>query len=329
MISTSCSIPTVRRLSAASLAFTLAVVVALAGTGHAMADAPRPVVLRGAATVAGPALTLGDVFLNAGNKANVRIGDAPAAGAPLTLDAQTLVRLARTHGLDWQPGSMQEKAVIERDSVAIAGEDIEARVLMALTEKGIATEGMSVELALGARQLYRPRSADLAIDAVTVDPQERRFSGVLAISAAGQARQTVPISGRLHHAVSVPVLTRALRPGESIGERDIVWTDLPDRQVSGNAVRDAAGLVGFSARRTLVAGQPVLISDLKAAKLIGKGQPVTLVLDAPGMQLTARGVAMQDGGEGDVIRIANERSHTVVQGIVTGAGTVVVAAAGR
>ena len=56
---------------------------------------------------------------------------------------------------------------------------------------------------------------------------------------------------------------------------------------------------------------------------------MTLVLAAPGMQLTARGVAMQDGGEGDVIRIVNERSHTVVQGTITAAGTVVVAAAGR
>ena len=74
---------------------------------------------------------------------------------------------------------------------------------------------------------------------------------MLAISAAGQARRTVAISGRLHRAVPVPVLTRALRPGESIGEGDIVWADLPDRQVAGNAVRDAAGLVGFSARRSL------------------------------------------------------------------------------
>ena len=319
--------PLVRRLRAGAPA--LGLVLALVGPGHAVADAPQPVVLRGAVTVAGPALTLGDVFLNAGSKADVRIGDAPAAGAPLTLDAQALTRLAHTYDLDWQPGSMQEKAVIERDAIAISGEEIEARVLMALTEKGVATDGLSVELALGTRRLYRPRTADLAIEAISVDPQGRRFSGLLTISGAGQARQTVPIAGRLQHAVSVPVLARALRPGDSIGEGDLVWADLPDRQVSGNAVRDAAGLVGFSARRAIPPGQPVLISDLKAAKLIGKGQAVTLILDTPGMRLTARGVAMQDGGEGDVIRIANERSHAVVQGTVTAAGTVVVAAAGR
>jgi flagella basal body P-ring formation protein FlgA len=301
-------------------------VMALAVTGHAAAEAPRPVVLRGAVTVAGPALTLGDIFLNVGDKADIRIGDAPAAGTPLTLDAAALTRLARAHGLAWQPGAMQVKAVVERDSVAVTGEEIEARVLMALTEKGIDTDGLSAELGLGARQLYRPRSAELAIEAITVDPQARRFSGVLAISAAGQARQTVPVSGRLNRAVKVPVLTRALRPGDSIGERDIVFMDAPDRQVPANAVRDVAGLIGFSARRTLNPGQPVLISDLKPAKLIGKGQAVTLILDAPGMQLTARGVATQDGGEGEVIRILNERSHTVVQGIVTAAGTVVVAA---
>jgi flagella basal body P-ring formation protein FlgA len=313
----------------AAKAIAIALTIAVAAAGTAAAGGAAPVVLRGAVTIAGPALTLGDVFLNAGDKAGVRIGDAPAAGMPLTLDAQALARLASSHGLDWQPGSMQVKAVIERDSVAVTAEDIEARVLMALTEKGIDTDGLSVELGLGSRQLYRPRSAEVAIEAVAVDPQARRFSGVLAISAAGQARQTLPVSGRLHRTVRVPVLTRALRPGEGIGEGDIAWAEVADRQVPMNAVRDAAGVVGFSARRTLPAGQPVLLSDLKAAKRIGKGQAVTLVLDAPGMQLTARGVAMQDGGEGDVIRILNERSHTAVQGVVTAAGTVVVAAAGR
>ncbi len=322
MLRTLCTLSLrIRRPDVKAIAMSLAVALA---AGHAAADAAPPVVLRGAVTVAGPALTLGDVFLNAGDKAGIRIGDAPAAGTPLTLDAPALTRLARAHGLDWQPGAMQVRAVIERDSVAITGEDIEARVLMALTEKGIDTDGLSVELGLGARQLYRPRSAELAIEAITVDPQARRFSGVLAISAAGQARQTVPVSGRLNRAVKVPVLMRALRPGESIGERDIVFIDAPERQVPANAVRDAAGLVGFSARRALNPGQPVLISDLKPAKRIGKGQPVTLVFDAPGMQLTARGVAMQDGGDGEVIRILNERSRTIVQGVVTAGGTVIV-----
>lgn len=304
----------------------LGLLVALAGPGPAIADAATPVTLRGAVTVAGPALTLGDVFLNAGDKAAIRIGDAPAAGAPLTLDAQALTRLARDHGLDWQPGSSQVKAVIERESTPVSEEDIEARVLMALTEKGIDTDGLGVELNLGTRRIYRPRSAELVIEAISVDPQERRFSGLLAITAAGQARQTIPVTGRLQRSLRVPVLTRALRPNETIGDHDVTWAEAPDRQVPGNAVREAAGLVGFSARRALPAGQPILTSDLKASKLIGKGQPVTLVLDAPGMQLTARGLAAQDGSQGDVIRVLNERSHTLVQGIVTVDGTVVVAA---
>ncbi|MFO1153838.1 MAG: flagellar basal body P-ring formation chaperone FlgA [Rhodospirillales bacterium] len=316
------------RLRQSAIVLAVGLMLALTGSGKA-ADAPPPVTLRGAVTVAGPALSLGDIFANAGDKADIRIGDAPAAGTPLTLDAQTLTRLARAHNLDWQPGSMQVKAVVERDSVPVSSEDIEARVLMALTEKGIDTEGMGVELGTGPRQLYRPRTAQLALEAISVDPQGRRFSGVLAISAPGLARQTVPVSGRLLRAVKVPVLNRALRPGDNIEERDVDWQEIPDRQVPANAVRDAGGLVGLSARRALAAGQPVLISDLKASKRIGKGQPVTLILDVPGMQLTARGVAMQDGGEGEVIRIVNERSHSVIQGTVTAAGTVLVAAGSR
>jgi flagella basal body P-ring formation protein FlgA len=234
--------------------------------------------------------------------------------------------LARTHGLDWRPASSAETVVIERDSVAITADEIGQHVLLELTRKGLVTEALTVEPLLGTRQLYRPRNAELAIDAVTTDPSGRRFQAILAIVATGQARQTLPIGGRLDRAVTVPVLKRALRPGEAIEAGDIAWNEVSERQLPTTAVRDSRGLVGYAARRALTPGSLVLTSDLRAAKLIAKGQPVTLVLQTPGMQLTAGGIAQEDGGEGDAIRIVNERSRTVVKGIVTGAGTVAVLA---
>jgi flagella basal body P-ring formation protein FlgA len=295
------------------------------GIANAAAEpAPSTISLRGSAVVSGPDLLLGDIFAGAGDKARTRIGATPAAGTPLTLDAQTLSRLASLHGLNWRPSSPQDRAIVERDAVAVTSQDLEAQLLMALAQQGVATDGLDIDLALSQRQLYRPRESQIVVDGVTTDPTARRFSGVLAIIAPGQPRQTLPVSGRLTQSLRVPVLTRPLRPGELVAATAVTWAAVPERQVPANAVRELTGLVGFSARRALPAGVPVLVSDLRPAKLVAKGQVVTLMFSQPGLHLTARGVALQDGADGDTIRVANERSRTTLDGVVTSTGAIAI-----
>lgn len=312
-----------RRLIVAS------VLIVLPQLACAASAAPPPAVataaaLRGAVTVTGPDIRLGDLFTNVGDKAGIRIGNAPQPGSPLSLDAIVLQRLAKAHDLAWHPASMQERCVVERASELVTAEEVSAAVLLALTEKGVSAEGLDVALTLGTRRLYRPRESRLAVDAVSVDPAGRRFSALLAIETPGEAKQTVALTGRLLRTVDVPVLLRPLRAGEVIDERSVGSAQVPDGQVSSNAVRNRETLVGQSARRALAAGSPILISDLQPVKVVSKGQPVTLVLEMPGMQLSARGVAQEDGGMGATIHVLNERSKTTVLGVVTSPSTVSV-----
>jgi flagella basal body P-ring formation protein FlgA len=83
-------------------------------------------------------------------------------------------------------------------------------------------------------------------------------------------------------------------------------------------------LAGFSPKRTLRAGTPIRVAEVQPPVVVSKGALVTLVLDTPSMTLTARGRALEDGGDGDTIRVTNAQSRTTVQGVVTGAGKVAV-----
>jgi flagella basal body P-ring formation protein FlgA len=58
--------------------------------------------------------------------------------------------------------------------------------------------------------------------------------------------------------------------------------------------------------------------------LVPRGGLVTLVLVTPAMSLTARGRALEAGGLGDTVRIANVDSQAVIAGVVTAAGEVTV-----
>ena len=57
--------------------------------------------------------------------------------------------------------------------------------------------------------------------------------------------------------------------------------------------------------------------------VVKKGELVTLVFSLPGIELTAAGQALADGGKGDAIPVLNARSRRTVQGSVIGPGKLV------
>jgi hypothetical protein len=66
--------------------------------------------------------------------------------------------------------------------------------------------------------------------------------------------------------------------------------------------------------------QTAAFKTAPAAPVIRRGETVTLVYVAPGLQLTTRAKALNDGGLGDPIRLVNLQSNKTVDAVVTGAG---------
>jgi flagella basal body P-ring formation protein FlgA len=84
-------------------------------------------------------------------------------------------------------------------------------------------------------------------------------------------------------------------------------------------------VVGQRLRRPIGADMPVLLADLTAPALVEKNALVTLVLEAPGMQLAAQGRALEGGARGGLVPVMNLSSRAVVEGVVVGPGRVRVA----
>jgi flagella basal body P-ring formation protein FlgA len=149
---------------------------------------------------------------------------------------------------------------------------------------------------------------------------------VLQIVTPGEAAQRIPLHARLSRTLTVPVLARPLRPGDAISPADLGWIELKDRKLPANTLLDPSAMVGMMARRSVQPGMPILATDVKRPSLIAKGQLVMMVVEQNGMQLTAQGRALDAGGEGDVVRVTNLQSRTVVEGTVTRSGQVLIAA---
>jgi flagella basal body P-ring formation protein FlgA len=160
----------------------------------------------------------------------------------------------------------------------------------------------------------------LEVTSVDYDPTSGRFIAQIKLVTG----RIYGMQGRVESGIDMPVLNRDMAAGEQIGPDDIVLTRVPKSRVMRGAVTDSGVIVGMIARRQLNAGTGLRDADLQKPIAVKKGETVTIVYRAPGVELSTRGQAMADGGIGDTIAVTNTQSHRQIQTVITGAGTVSV-----
>lgn len=134
----------------------------------------------------------------------------------------------------------------------------------------------------------------------------------------------VELSGRADVEVAMPVPVRRIRPGEIIEASDLTTIRMSLDRAGAGFIASADSLIGQSPRRQLSTGRLVQVGSVGTPIVVQRNRPVTLVYEDGALILAARGRALQEGGVGDIVRVMNIASSTVVTGTVTGAETVSV-----
>lgn len=290
----------------------------------AAATPAPPVVLKPKVTVSTAQVRLGDVFLNAGQHAEAKVTASPEPGQSVVLDARTLLRLARGYALDWQPEKPGDAVVVEREGVVLDRRLIEQRIVDALAERGLDPTGLAVSVAEPSPPVIVSPAAGLAVERLSYRPPARRFAAVLTVNVDDQVVRRINVAGDIARSASIPVLDQGLKRGEVIAASNVRWVEVDENRLPGSTVLLPGRVIGLAARRDMRPGVPILVNDLTRAVVVEKDSLVTMQLSTPGMHLTARGRALQDGGEGEVIRVVNLQSKMTVEGVVTGPGVVAV-----
>ncbi len=305
-----------RRRSLALLAF-----AALPARAQDIPPAPRPLVL----TEDG-VLRLGELFENAGDAAQAVVGAAPAPGRRMMLDAAQLSAIARRHGLAWRPLSGEERSIVERPGRPLPREEIEILLREELVRLGMDPEA---ELELPG---FAPPSVPLGIlpqvmlEAAHYDAATRRFAATLVVTADGMAGWRGRLTGRALPTVPVVVATRRLAVGDVIAAGDLRETRQRAERVRPGTAQRAQEVMGRQLRRPIAANLPYLLVDLVAPTIVAKNQPVLMVLEGPGLALTAQGRAMEAAARGERVPVMNLASRSVVEAEVIAPGRVRVTA---
>ena len=122
--------------------------------------------------------------------------------------------------------------------------------------------------------------------------------------------------------IRVVVPAHDIARGDTISETDLTYTTVDGAALMSGIPTRIDEVKGMQTRRMLSAGQPFRGDDLRKPIVITKGQTVTMQFVLPGVELTAMGRAMSEGGIGDTVTIQNPASYRMISGIVTAPGTV-------
>ncbi len=159
------------------------------------------------------------------------------------------------------------------------------------------------------------------------DPRSGRFEARLLARLESGAQSRITVVGRARELVPVAVPRRNLGKGTILTEGLLEEAWLPASRLREDTILPVEDLVGLESRRSLRRGQPIRRGQVGRARLVRRGDVVTLELRRPGLLLTALGRALEDGARGEVIRLVNLDSERPLRGRVSGARRVTILAA--
>lgn len=122
--------------------------------------------------------------------------------------------------------------------------------------------------------------------------------------------------------VRIVVPAHDIARGDTLGDGDLTYTTVDGAALMSGVPTKIDEVKGMQARRMLAAGQPFRGDDVKKPVVVTKGETVTMQFVLPGVELTAMGRAMSEGGIGDTVTLQNPASYRMISGIVTAPGTV-------
>jgi flagella basal body P-ring formation protein FlgA len=141
--------------------------------------------------------------------------------------------------------------------------------------------------------------------------------------ADGSARWSVTWPLTVHVHAAAPVAASALSAGTRLQASQLQTAEVDWAAQRELPVTDPASLVGRTLKRPIAAGQPVREADLARLRWFLAGETVQVVAIGAGFQVTTDGVALNQGYDGDKVRVRTPDGKTL-QGIATGRNRVEV-----
>jgi flagella basal body P-ring formation protein FlgA len=145
---------------------------------------------------------------------------------------------------------------------------------------------------------------------IVFDAKTSRFSGKLV--AEGQP--AITFRGRYGAMQLIPVFTKRMEKGMLISESDITIKPILSMRASNSkTLQKPEQIIGKTLKRAIASGQPIRVNDITEQLAVLANSEVEMVYKTNGIVVTDRGIAMEKGAVGDVIRVKNIKSGATLR----------------
>lgn len=147
-----------------------------------------------------------------------------------------------------------------------------------------------------------------------------KFFSAIALVVFGFA--VIVISNLSAHAQPTAVVPQQIiYPGQEITFDMVKEVDVVNPNLRPGYAKIIEEVEGFITKKTLLPGRTIPVSALREAYVIERGKNISMVFSNNSMIITAQGVALQNGGLGEVVRARNLDSGVIISGTVMQDGT--------
>jgi flagella basal body P-ring formation protein FlgA len=120
----------------------------------------------------------------------------------------------------------------------------------------------------------------------------------------------------------VVVTARPLGRGEVLTQADLATEETDLARLTGGYLIETREAVGLTLKRSVRAGQVLTPGLLQARLVVRRGERVVILAEAAGLEVRMEGEALEDGAEGQLIRVRNRGSKREVEAAVVAPGIV-------
>jgi flagella basal body P-ring formation protein FlgA len=305
-------------------------------TGGALANEVS-VILSDQVTVQGPSLLLGELASISGDDADrvkalreLKVGNAAVPGSSVVLPKALLrMRLAATGadltGITWQIPAV---VTVTTGSQVIHSQELVDRATAAIQQRA-GTQPGSSDIAITPVIVSRDIAVPLGELSLAVDvPYGIRYQGPttvsISISADGRLFTKVNLRMDVKRFQKIVVAARPVAAQEILQSDNLQYERRDIGSLASGYFTDITKVVGLMSRRSIAPGMPLNEASLSKPLLIRRGSVVTIVAHIGNMAVKATGQALQDGCEGQEIRVQNTSSNKIISARVVDETTVQV-----
>lgn len=293
------------------------------GLKAALAENKPTVVIAPFVEIKGAEISLGDIATITNKELgfaklvqdlkNIKIFNAPPAKGQSSISGAKILNLIENAGIPLESFvySVPQMVIIQRAGRNISVEEVKNVAIEYLTKfnnldlqvKEVSWENDQV-IPLGStkievEKLGEPSAGKIPLK-VFVTVEDRPAARFLATALVDDWRE-------------VPVLNKALERGMLISPEDIELVRVNRREQYYNIAETKDEILGKAVKNRINAGEPLRRNFVDMPPVIPIGKKISMIYRSGPLSATATGMAMDNGLNGEIIRIKNDNSRKIVK----------------